>query len=411
MKKSLKLLLALFTLALGVLFAGRADSKAATATWDANIQQTDAGKGSAKIQWNPYIGSSEAVGHYEVYISYDCVNWTKTEERFYGKDCTYTVDGLASNSAYYIKVVAMTKSSCSWSSEEVIAESTAARIATLPELGTVQNLRQIGATSNTITIAWNALAGAQSYTVYKYNSYNNYTPVATTTATSLKISGLSASFSANYFVVANAKNITGFTATSKEYIRREMRTAPAKVALVALSHYWSFSRTAGFKWSGVNNADGYQYQVLNSKGKAIYTNMVNITSGSISPFKKGQFTRTRVRAYIKVGNGYVYGPWSGYSYNAISSKVTAKRSKNRKKITVKWKKVTGASGYNVYVSTKSDRGFKKCKKVSKKKSSYTITKYGKKKLSKKKTYYVKVEYLTKVGKKTVKSGIVSQGSV
>ena len=78
---------------------------------------------------------------------------------------------------------------------------------------------------------------------------------------------------------------------------------------------------------------------------------------------------------------------------------------------MKWKKVTGASGYNVYVSTKSNSGFKKCKTVSKKKSSYIITKYGKKKLSKKKTYYVKVEYLTKVGKKTVKSGIVSTGSV
>ena len=409
MKKSLKLMLALFTLALGVLFAGGTDSKAAT--WNGNIKQIGAGTKSARIQWNPCLGST-GVGHYEVYISVDNVNWGKADDDFWGNDCTYTLDGLAPNSVYYVKIVAKTENSCYWDDEAVVlGESTSGRIATLPELGTVQNLRQTGATSNTITIAWNALAGAQSYTVYKYNSYNNYTPVATTTATSLKISGLSASFSANYFVVANAKNITGFTATSKEYIRREMRTAPAKVALVALSHYWSFSRTAGFKWSGVNNADGYQYQVLNSKGKAIYTNMVNITSGSISPFKKGQFTRTRVRAYIKVGNGYVYGPWSGYSYNAISSKVTAKRSKNRKKITVKWKKVTGASGYNVYVSTKSDRGFKKCKKVSKKKSSYTITKYGKKKLSKKKTYYVKVEYLTKVGKKTVKSGIVSQGSV
>lgn len=409
MKKSLKLMLALFTLALGVLFAGETNSKAAT--WNGNIKQTAAGTKSATIQWNAYLGGSTAVGHYEVYISYDNVNWGKADDWFYGNDCTYNMDGLTPNTAYYVKIVAMTKSSCSWDEEEVIAESTSARIATLPELGTVQNLRQTGATSNTITVAWNALAGAQSYTVYKYNSYSNYTPVATTTATSLKISGLSPSFAADYFVIANAKNVTGFTATSDEYIRREMRTAPAKVALIALSYYWTYSTSADFKWSGVNNADGYQYQVLNSKGKAIYTNTTTSTSGNVSPFKKGQFTKTRVRAYIKVGNGYVYGPWSGYSYNAISSKVTAKRSKNRKKITVKWKKVTGASGYNVYISTKSNSGFKKCKTVSKKKTSYTITKYGKKKLSKKKTYYVKVEYLTKVGKKTVKSGIVSQGSV
>lgn len=410
MKKSFKFVLALFTLALGVLFAGGTNSKAAT--WNGNIKQTAAGTKSAQIQWNAYIGGSTAVGHYEVYISYDNVNWGKADDWFYGNDCTYSMDGLTPNTIYYVKIVAKTGSSCTWDDEaEAIAESTSAKIATLPELGTVQNLRQTGAASNSITMAWNALAGAQSYTVYKYNSYNNYTPVATTTATSLKVSNLSPSFSADYFVIANAKNATGFMATSDEFIRREMRTAPAKVALIALQNYWSYSKTADFRWSGVNNADGYQYQVLNSKGKAIYTNTTTSTSGSVAPFKKGQFTKTRVRAFIKVGNGYVYGPWSGNSYNAISSKVTAKRSKNKKKITVKWKKVTGASGYNVYVSTKSGSGFKKCKTVSKKKTSYTITKYGKKKLSKKKTYYVKVEYLTKVGKKTVKSGIVSQGSV
>lgn len=407
MKKSFKLMLALFTLALGVLFTGGADSKAAT--WNGNIKQTEATAESAKIQWSAYIGGSTAVGHYEVYISYDNANWGKAEDWFYGNDCTYTVKGLAPNTTYYVKVVAKTQSSCSWDDEATLAESISGKVATLPELGTVQNLRQTGADSNSVTVAWNALAGAQSYTVYKYNSYDNYTPVATTTATSLKIGNLSPSFKADYFVIANAKNATCFTATSSQYIRREMRTAPAKVALIALQDYWTYSKTADYRWSGVNNADGYQYQILSSKGKAIYTNTTTGTSGSVSPFKRGQFTKARVRAYIKVGNGYVYGPWSGYSYNAVSSKVTAKRSKNKKKITVKWKKVTGASGYNVYVSTKSNSGFKKCKTVSKKKSSYTITKYGKKKLSKKKKYYVKVEYLTKVGKKTVKSGIISQG--
>ena len=88
-----------------------------------------------------------------------------------------------------------------------------------------------------------------------------------------------------------------------------------------------------------------------------------------------------------------------------------KRKKNRKKITVTWKKIIGASGYRVYISTKCTVGWKKVKSLSSKKKSCTITKYGKKKLSKKKTYYVKVQYLTKVGKKNVASGVSGVGSI
>ena len=408
MKKGLKVMFAMLTLALGVIIAGGTNSKAAT--WDAGIRQTAATKDTATIQWNPYIGAT-AVGHYHVYISYDNANWGPADDWFYGNEASFKITGLTPNKTYYVKVVAMTRGSCTWNDEQAIAESTSGRVATLAELGEVQNLQQTGASSNSISLSWSALSGAQGYTVYKYNSYDNYTMVGTTMATNYTVSGLSPSFAADYFVIGNAKNVTGFTATSSQFTRKTMKTAPAKVALIALDNYWQYSKTADFKWSGVNNADGYQYQMLNNKGKSIYSNTTTWTSGSVSPYKKGYFTRTRVRAYIKVGNGYVYGPWSGYSYNALSSKVTAKRSSNKKKITVKWKKVTGASGYNVYISTKSNSGYKKCKTVSKKKTSYTITKYGKKKLSKNKRYYVKVEYLTKVGKKTVKSGIVSAGSV
>ena len=62
------------------------------------------------------------------------------------------------------------------------------------------------------------------------------------------------------------------------------------------------------------------------------------------------------------------------------------RSANRKKITLKWKKIAGACGYKVYISTKSGKGYKKVKTCGKNSKGCTITKCGKKKLSKKKTY-------------------------
>ena len=88
------------------------------------------------------------------------------------------------------------------------------------------------------------------------------------------------------------------------------------------------------------------------------------------------------------------------------------RSASKKKITVKWKKIKGATSYTIYASTKQNSGFKKIKTISaKKKSSYTFKKIGKKKLKKKKRYYVRVAYNTKVGKKTVKSKIEAVASV
>lgn len=202
-----------------------------------------------------------------------------------------------------------------------------------------------------------------------------------------------------------------FTVTGDYYTAVYMRTMPAKVATTAMTNYYSSINVAYYGWTDVNNADGYQFQLLNNKGKSIYSTETAGTSVRISPYKKGVFTKARTRAYITIGNTKFFGPWSDYNYNAACKKIKMKRSANRKKITVTWKKITGAAGYKVYVSTKSNGGWKKVKTLSAKKKSCTITKYGKKKLSKKKTYYVKVEYLTKVGKKKVTSAISGIGNI
>jgi hypothetical protein len=91
------------------------------------------------------------------------------------------------------------------------------------------------------------------------------------------------------------------------------------------------------------------------------------------------------------------GKNSGTSSNTVKpAKVTISSAKNSKgkKLVLKWKKVKGASGYEVTIATK--KNFKKGKKVtSVKGTSKTF-----KKLKKNKTYYVKVRaYTKKNGKK------------
>ena len=75
-------------------------------------------------------------------------------------------------------------------------------------------------------------------------------------------------------------------------------------------------------------------------------------------------------------------------------KLTSAKNGKGKKLTVKWKKVTGAKGYQLQYAM--NKKFKKKKSVQTKKTKYTI-----KKLKKKKTYYMRVRAYKMNGKKKV----------
>ena len=67
----------------------------------------------------------------------------------------------------------------------------------------------------------------------------------------------------------------------------------------------------------------------------------------------------------------------------------SKAKAGKKKVTLKWKKIKGATGYQVQMSTKKKKGFKNIKKET------TKLKFVKKKLKSKKTYYFRVRAYVK----------------
>ena len=73
-------------------------------------------------------------------------------------------------------------------------------------------------------------------------------------------------------------------------------------------------------------------------------------------------------------------------------------------LSFQWGKVGGASGYDVYISTKPKKGYKKVKSVGKNTTKLTIRKFKGKKINPKKTYYMYVETKKKNGSKVNKSG-------
>lgn len=268
------------------------------------------------------------------------------------------------------------------------------------------NLKQTKATKNSITMTWNAVPGATSYQIFIWEDWS-YQLVGASNTNSVTIKGLSASSRRSYYV-ASVKNVNGYDAVGSKSDDLYAKTLPKKVTRMAINNLWANIRSCQYKWTTVENADGYQYEVTSLNGKKKYYKKTTTSDNFFGDaYPVGTFTKARVRAYVEINGKKTYGPWSDYEYVACSKKVTGKRSKDGKKITLKWKKVSGVSEYQIYVSTKEKKGYKKAATVSSKKTSYTITKYNKKKLKKGQKYYVQLRYVGKNGKKKVVSNIYS----
>ncbi len=147
-------------------------------------------------------------------------------------------------------------------------------------------------------------------------------------------------------------------------------------------------------------ATEYEIELSNNKGKKVKT--VKVKCAGKTYVEKtiknlnGNLYGVRMRALI--GNGK--GPWSDKAYVIKQPRSQARSYKGN--VQVKWEKISGATGYNIYMSTLKNGTYKKVASAGKNKSLITIKKYNKKKLQTK-TYYYYVVAKKKVGKKTYKS--------
>lgn len=155
-------------------------------------------------------------------------------------------------------------------------------------------------------------------------------------------------------------------------------------------------------WSARSGADGYE--VYQAKGSGAYKKIADCKASVKQYTRTGLATGTtykyKVRAYKTVEGTKVYSAFSAVkSAKPALAKTTVKLTAGKKKITVKWKKVSGASGYQIYRSLKKTKGFKKIKTITK----GSTVKYTNKKLKKGKRYYYKVRAYRKVSGKKVYS--------
>lgn len=266
-------------------------------------------------------------------------------------------------------------------------------------------LNQTNPAAKAITLTWAAERNATAYRVFVGKDYSSLALYKSlpASATSVTITGLPAGCKRYVKVEYDYTSSLGHSYTSTVGTGY-YKTTPGKVAKVKQDKWWYFLEQFSVKWEKQDGADGYEYKAFNNKGKKIasgtrYSNSADVTK----KVSNTSIYTVQVRAYTTINNKKYYGTWSDKCYCFTQPRIKS-ANVSGSKLVVKWGKVAGATGYDIYVSTKPAKGYKKVKTVGKSTSSATISSLKGKKFSSKTTYYVYVVTKKKVGKTTNTSG-------
>lgn len=238
-------------------------------------------------------------------------------------------------------------------------------------LGAAAIFKQTKATTTSITVSWDRVEGANSYTVsfadYLTNDYVTEAEIsATKTKETYTIKNLKAGM--KYYVRVRSDNNKYATITAK--------TIPGTVRNVEQFCYPS-SKRMQFSWDKIQSADGYEIYKYSTGNK--YLARYDAKSSTYKTFGMGSnFYSFRIRAYTYIDgvkkNGKLYRFYT--ALQPAGDKVYNYTGTSQAKIT--WSKISGSPKYEVYLSTKKDTGYKKVKTVTTNQTTLTGLKTGQK---------------------------------
>ena len=268
--------------------------------------------------------------------------------------------------------------------------------------GTVLTLNASRGSYNSIKISWDKVEDADGYKIYTCKSndgkYTLKSTIEDNNTTNIKISGLNTNTTYYYkirtYKIYNNKNIYGNYSTV-------VSAKPTLLKPKIKAEVSSYNSNC-ISWNEISGASGYAVYASTSKdGK--YTLKKTISGKcNVSYVDINLNTNTtyyyKVRAYRTVGTKKVYSSYSSIvSVKPVLSKISLTVSSTTKKATLKWNKILGASGYEVYSSTTANGTYKLKKKIT---TSSTIS-YIDSNLVSGKTYYYKVRPYRNINGKAV----------
>ena len=321
------------------------------------------------------------------------------------KSGTYSVIGTAigngtvsyddktavTNKTYYYKVRAYKEiSAVKFNGAGSAIKSTKATLGT-PKLSiTITN------SNNIITLSWPAVNGADKYVIYRSTSEKGtYTVLHETTSTKHEDWTVLTTGTVYYYKV-RAKRVVGSSEVYSGYSATIGYTTLARSTISSVNK--ASDTSLKMSWSKVNSASGYViYRSTSETGT--YSAVKTITSGNTLSYtdtklKAGMIYYYKVRAYKTISGKKVYSyfysnPVGGVLLKAPAITVT---TASYNSIKVAWKKVAGASVYEIYGATSKSGPFTNVFNIW----SSDITEESFYPLVFNKTYYYKVRVCTTV---------------
>lgn len=203
-----------------------------------------------------------------------------------------------------------------------------------------------------------------------------------------------------YYSADMAKAKTAGIGCSNAEPKAAAKTAAPKVTVAKAKAPTLTAIANGFtvKWSKMSGVSGYQIQYCtksNFSGATAVAAGANDVSKKITGRGYGKKYYVRIRAYKKANGATTYGSWSDAKTITTPAKPSTVKLNSLKAaskgFTVKWKKISGVTGYQVQYGTKSNFSGAKTVTAGAKAVSKKVTK-----LTAKKKYYVRVRAYKKV---------------
>ncbi len=268
-------------------------------------------------------------------------------------------------------------------------------------------LEQTGAAKHSVTVRWDLKEDALRYLIYvgTCNADSRLYAKADASVMTMKIRGLAAGSSsyirADYEYMDKDGRIktklAGYTASAK--------TLPDAVQNVRQTSWYDRAESCSVSWDRMDCADGYEYIVRNRNGRKIAAGKVKGggTSARINRIAAQEICTIQVRACVTVGGEEICGDWSEPCFLFAQPHIR-KLFVSGGGLRVQWRRIKGASGYDVYVFRKGSGGFVKAKSVGESENSVLLLQAGGEKISEENIYYVYVTAKKKTGKQILNGG-------
>lgn len=218
-------------------------------------------------------------------------------------------------------------------------------VTTLPSK--VKNLK-ISATQEGGKLKWDKVPNATGYDIYIKNKKNKFSKLASVTKNSYTIKGKTAG--KEYTVRIKAKIKTTYGTYKSESTELIFRTKPGKVKDIKVSSVKTTSFT--LSWDKTKATSRYYvYQYSGKKKKYVKVAELKAPTYKVTGLKAGTTYKFKIKT-VKLENGksVCTNTSEVFSFTTKPEKVGTVKASSVKKttLTLSWKKVTGAEGYQVY---------------------------------------------------------------